>query len=246
MTRQISKLRRCSWPLLIQLAIACIPFLSISQAKSPWSIGPRTVPSVSSSAARAASFWGRYRGGSRVSQETSSTEGHAPSPPFPSHLQDDNNTATSNDNDNDGNTNQNYTTTDAVEIPEWKKQLPPPLCHKSSKTLKRICVPYQNHVAEIYLLGTAHVSNDSSRDVQLLLETLHPHVIFVELCDQRTALLEDPPQVLQNLTKQSNNTTGTNDTGRTKVPFFQKVQELQQSTNNSKFQCMATVLLGDT
>jgi pheromone shutdown protein TraB len=141
----------------------------------------------------------------------------------------DNNNATAN-------TNQTSSLLVHDDIPEWKKQLPMPLCHKSNKTLKRIRVPYQNQVAEIYLLGTAHVSNDSSRDVKLLLDTIQPNVIFVELCDQRTALMEDPPQVLQNLSgnKEKN------------VPFFQKIQELQKTTNNSKLQCMATVLLTST
>jgi len=43
---------------------------------------------------------------------------------------------------------------------------------------------------EVILLGTAHVSTDSSRDVRQLLETTQPDAIFVELCYQRLPLLE--------------------------------------------------------
>lgn len=197
------------------LLIACLHFLVVIQvhARSPWSIGVPSLPSPQFP------WWGQVRrGGSYVSESAA----------LPS--DEDNSNATAN-------TNQTSSLLVHDEIPEWKKQLPPPLCHKSNKTLKRIRVPYQNQVAEIYLLGTAHVSNDSSRDVKLLLDYLQPNVIFVELCDQRTALMEDPPQVLQNL-------SGSNK--ENKVPFFQKIQELQKSTNNSKLQCMATLLLTST
>lgn len=57
---------------------------------------------------------------------------------------------------------------------------------------------------EIYLLGTAHVSNDSSRDVNLLLETIDPDVIFLELCDQRIPMLTaPPPQTKEETTEES-------------------------------------------
>ena len=49
-------------------------------------------------------------------------------------------------------------------------------------------------VIELYILGTAHVSNDSSRDVSLLLDTLQPSLLFLELCDQRLPMLfSNPP-----------------------------------------------------
>jgi pheromone shutdown protein TraB len=75
-----------------------------------------------------------------------------------------------------------------VTIPEWKQRLPAPLNNKT-KTLQRILVPGPRGVVEVYLLGTAHVSIDSSRDVRLLLETIQPDVIFLELCDQRIPMM---------------------------------------------------------
>ena len=132
---------------------------------------------------------------------------------------------------------------ETIEVPEWKERLPAPLCHKSNRTLQRISIPYQDQTAEIYLLGTAHVSNDSSRDVKLLLQSLHPDVIFVELCDQRTSLMEDPPEVLQQMKYNQTN----HNSNQTTVPtFWDKVKEVQLQSNNSKFQCMATVLLTST
>jgi pheromone shutdown protein TraB len=74
-------------------------------------------------------------------------------------------------------------------IPEWKRNLPFPL-NKKTKTLQRLAVPGPGgKIVEVYLLGTAHVSCDSSRDVKLLLESIDPNVIFLELCDQRIPLL---------------------------------------------------------
>ncbi|KAL3935209.1 MAG: hypothetical protein SGBAC_009230, partial [Bacillariaceae sp.] len=91
-----------------------------------------------------------------------------------------------------------------ISFPEWKRNLPYPLNHKNS-TLQRITMPgFGGRCAvEIYLLGTAHVSNDSSRDVNLLLETIDPDVIFLELCDQRIPMLTAPPPETKEETTES-------------------------------------------
>lgn len=167
--------------------------------------------------------WGRFRGGSFASSPTNDTA-----------IQQQPSDVSSNSTNL---SSSSSALTAAVEIPEWKQQLPPPLCHKSSRTLQRISIPYQDQVAEIYILGTAHVSNDSSRDVKLLLQSLHPDVIFVELCDQRTSLMEDPPEVLQQMNNNNNSSS---------IPFWEKVKEVAAQNNNSKFQSMATVLLTQT
>jgi pheromone shutdown protein TraB len=86
------------------------------------------------------------------------------------------------------NVSQAETNVTAV-IPEWKRNLPSPLNEKT-KTLQRLAVPGPGgKIVEVYLLGTAHVSSDSSRDVKLLLESISPDAIFLELCDQRIPLL---------------------------------------------------------
>jgi pheromone shutdown protein TraB len=79
----------------------------------------------------------------------------------------------------------------------WKRRLPHPLSNKT-RTLQRLFVagPHptaHNSMVEVYLLGTAHVSTDSSREVRLLLETVDPDVVFVELCNQRAPMLVSPP-----------------------------------------------------
>ena len=88
--------------------------------------------------------------------------------------------------------------TGSSDIPLWKQQLPYPLNNKT-KTLQRIMFPggdpryASNHFGcdiEVFLLGTAHVSKDSSRDVRQLLESVKPDAIFLELCHQRLNLLE--------------------------------------------------------
>jgi pheromone shutdown protein TraB len=109
-----------------------------------------------------------------------------------------------------------------INIPEWKRRLPAPLNNKT-KTLQRIIVPGpQNRKVEVYLLGTAHVSKDSSRDVRLLLETIEPNVIFLELCDGRVGMLiAPPPSATTTPTTDETNNTGT--TTPTKKGFFRRL-----------------------
>jgi pheromone shutdown protein TraB len=92
------------------------------------------------------------------------------------------------------NSDDSASLTDAEKtLPEWRRQLPSELRNKT-KTLQRIIVPGSNGCCvEIYLLGTAHVSMDSSRDVRLLLDAVDPSVLFLELCDQRIPMMLAPP-----------------------------------------------------
>lgn len=110
-------------------------------------------------------------------------------------------------------------------IPIWKQLLPPPL--NSRKTLHRILIPLSASThATVFLLGTSHVSNDSSADVRLLLQEASPDVVFLELCDQRTPMLKKTP--IQ---------------PSTNVTFWQKVQQLQTTSGMSKGSAIGTVLL---
>lgn len=95
-------------------------------------------------------------------------------------------------------TTQNTSNANSSGIPLWKQQLPFPLNNKT-KTLQRILIPggsVRNGLSrngcdvEVFLLGTAHISKDSSRDVSQLLESVKPDAIFLELCHQRLGLLE--------------------------------------------------------
>ncbi|KAK7257523.1 hypothetical protein RIF29_31555 [Crotalaria pallida] len=49
-------------------------------------------------------------------------------------------------------------------------------------------------VCDVFVVGTAHVSEDSSREVQAIVNHLKPEVVFLELCSSRVAVL-----TLQNL-----------------------------------------------
>ncbi|ESW04564.1 hypothetical protein PHAVU_011G106000 [Phaseolus vulgaris] len=49
-------------------------------------------------------------------------------------------------------------------------------------------------VCDVYLVGTAHVSEESSREVQAIVNILKPQAVFLELCSSRVAVL-----TLQNL-----------------------------------------------
>jgi len=87
----------------------------------------------------------------------------------------------------------------------WRQELPVQL-QKRRGALHKILVPtgvtsndggiQQEELCEVYLLGTAHVSKDSCEDVKLLMDYVQPDVLFVELCNNRLAVLEDEPPLL--------------------------------------------------
>lgn len=124
--------------------------------------------------------------------------------------------------------NSTSTATNSSSIPLWKQRLPPPLNQRA--TLQRILIPTTPGChTQVYLLGTSHVSNDSSADVQLLLETIHPDVVFLELCEQRTGMLERTSNVTENFDKNTS--------------FWQKVAVVQQSEGMTRASALGTVLL---
>ncbi|KAI5058947.1 hypothetical protein GOP47_0025266 [Adiantum capillus-veneris] len=48
----------------------------------------------------------------------------------------------------------------------------------------------------VYLVGTAHVSEESCREVQAAVQFLKPQVVFLELCQKRTSVLQRTPFVV--------------------------------------------------
>ncbi len=50
------------------------------------------------------------------------------------------------------------------------------------------------HGAQVFICGTAHVSEDSAALVTSVVDAVQPGVLLVELCPQRTSLLLPPPQ----------------------------------------------------
>ena len=160
-------------------------------------------------------------------------------------------------------TNNATTTTNATNatiIPEWKRSLPYPLNEKGG-TLRRIIVPGPGgqHVT-VYLLGTAHVSIDSSHDVKTLLSAIQPNVIFLEICDQRIPLLVAPgpentskkEEKDNNGSRTSANTTNEDESGtapkdksivakekKNRAPWW---KQLQQSETKSMYGMAATLL----
>ncbi|KAL7558502.1 hypothetical protein ACA910_008333 [Epithemia clementina (nom. ined.)] len=138
---------------------------------------------------------------------------------------------------------RNNTTGDGVmdSIPSWKLELPPILQAKGPKTLQKLNM---GEAAEIYLLGTAHVSNDSSTDVKLLLEAVNPDCIFVELCEARIALLEGTEAATEAMRNSSNSCTLENESKRKAKPsFWEKLNDIQQSQGGSRLQALSTLLL---
>jgi len=113
-------------------------------------------------------------------------------------------------------------------IPAWRAKLPAQLQSKGPKTLQKIRLGR----IDIYLLGTAHVSNDSSKDVRLILDSVHPDCIFVELCEARIPLLEGVPEE-----EPATNATAT------KRSFLERLKEIQQTQGGGRMQALSTILL---
>ena len=154
-------------------------------------------------------------------------------PPSPAFVR---TTSTRSSNSTANSSSNNNTASSETEIPPWKSQLPPPLNNKT-KTLQRMVVPGPvGRKVEIYLLGTAHVSNDSSRDVRMLLESVNPDVIFLELCDQRIPMLIAPAPVAKNSTtiSESKEKTGFWRRLRQKLPFRSNKKEEPPKQDSSK------------
>jgi len=130
-----------------------------------------------------------------------------------------------------------------VTPPSWKADLPPSLQKKGPKTLQRILLG----PVEIYLIGTAHVSLNSSADVRDLLHSVHPDAILVELCDARIPLLEKKEE--RTISATGSNVTSNATTASASVvepskpPFWKRVAMMQQEQGGSRLQAMSTVLL---
>ena len=79
----------------------------------------------------------------------------------------------------------------------------------------------------VYLMGTAHISNDSSADVKALLDHTRPDVVFLELCEKRMPLLE--PETKRDFAPN--------------VTFWEKVKTIQEASGMAKGTAIGTVLL---
>ncbi|GAB2233827.1 hypothetical protein Droror1_Dr00003056 [Drosera rotundifolia] len=51
------------------------------------------------------------------------------------------------------------------------------------------CQNVDGEICDVWLIGTAHVSQDSCREVQAIISHLEPEVVFLELCASRVAIL---------------------------------------------------------
>jgi pheromone shutdown protein TraB len=59
-------------------------------------------------------------------------------------------------------------------------------------TLQRIVIPTApGYYTTVYLLGTSHVSNDSSADVNLLLYSVRPSTLLLLLSSCRSIILQE-------------------------------------------------------
>lgn len=114
----------------------------------------------------------------------------------------------------------------------WRDQMPEALKKKGPKTFQKL----QLGLCDIYILGTAHVSNESPNEVKQLLEHVQPQCIFVELCDSRAALLES-------VGASGLNATNTNISKINQMSFMNRVKSVQEVQGGSFLQAASTVML---
>lgn len=65
----------------------------------------------------------------------------------------------------------------------WREDLPEPLSQYKDENLQRMQCRIGPTDVHIYIIGTSHVCPFSPDNVHLLLETVHPHLIFLEKCE---------------------------------------------------------------
>jgi pheromone shutdown protein TraB len=114
---------------------------------------------------------------------------------------------------------------------KWRALLPDEIrAKRSSKSIQKLRLGQ----TDIYLIGTAHVSNDSATDTRVLMDHVQPDCVFVELCDMRIGLLqgsgeeeEDKSEVL----------------AQKNMTFFQKVREARAAEGTSLLFALSSVLL---
>ena len=133
------------------------------------------------------------------------------------------------------------------EEESWRSNLPLTLQQRRG-SLHRILIPSKNErsndeisFCELYLLGTAHVSKDSCEDARLLMDYIKPDVLFVELCNQRTAILEDDENVVKT---SSNEGEGSSSNSEEKKSVSQLTKEIMiHNPGMSKTAALSSVLL---
>jgi pheromone shutdown protein TraB len=134
--------------------------------------------------------------------------------------------------------NETMNASSATNVPLWKQRFPDVL-RKKRHTFHRLTL----HGVAIYLLGTAHVSNDSCREVQALLEVADPDCVFVELCEARIPLLtlKEDSEALRlqlNLTHDA-----AEDRSGKQESMWSRAAALQQTQGSSRLQALSTVML---
>ncbi|XP_065620276.1 uncharacterized protein LOC111996073 isoform X3 [Quercus suber] len=91
------------------------------------------------------------------------------------------------DDDDDDDEDDVVSTSHDADSSEQRKVLPEEL---SRSVLALTCESTaEGGVCDVYLVGTAHVSQESCREVEAIISYLKPQVVFLELCSSRVAVL---------------------------------------------------------
>lgn len=108
---------------------------------------------------------------------------------------------------------------------------------------------------DVYLVGTAHVSKESCREVQAIISYLKPQVVFLELCASRASLLNPPTMQVPTISEMFDmwKKKKANTFGILYSWFLSKIADKLETTPGSEFRvayeegrsCGAKIILGD-
>ncbi|XP_011306769.1 traB domain-containing protein isoform X1 [Fopius arisanus] len=74
-----------------------------------------------------------------------------------------------------------------VIAPPAEKKYDPTIDDRLPETVTLLTTP---DGAKVYLIGTAHFSEESQNDVSLIIQAVQPHIVMVELCEARVHVLQ--------------------------------------------------------
>jgi len=139
------------------------------------------------------------------------------------------------------------------EEKDWRSQLPEQLQERQG-ALHRILVPTihrkpngsinDRYYCQVYLLGTAHVSNSSCVDVRLLMESVKPDMLFMELCSSRTGILEDTSDELEQIIQEQGKDTTSRKKKKPGIGYMVK-EIIERNPDMSRSAALSTVLLNN-
>jgi pheromone shutdown protein TraB len=134
------------------------------------------------------------------------------------------------------------------------------MLHKIPQSLMKqlIVLKTPKSLHSVYLIGTAHISQDSCNSVKALIDIVKPRVVFFELCEQRKHIMEDSDEsaIVQQSFKEDVTAITSGETNLFAIAYSKLLRQWGKDLNSQpggEFKagfdaaqsCNAAVVLGD-